>query len=946
MGATNASSSARRASLDQSQSQPSPSSTDASTTNPPRRNSSPKDQTRDSHSAKPPRRINRTAPSLRRNAACLPCRRRRIKCDAGKPFCSSCCKTYLFLKRTHPDAERDAAGVPCVYEPDPEEDEMLLVAGVKRKVEEEKAKDELIRDLQARVANLESGHGPSIPPGPSYNHPSYPTSTPSQSTSYPTFQVQFTPSDNSSFTNALPPQAYPGDPPPFQGAISTDEYTEGAQHGAGGGTLGEESGKVNDPMLDMFWPGWPPTLPVPAVVEHLVETFFSSVPCIPFIFNRQDFLFRLSLPPIHPLFPQRSLLHAICAVASRYSLAVKTLPIEDYINLEDYDARTMHGRGCWIEVRDMLCFSERNARHAVATMNYHHIGGRGLLDTCQALLVFNYWCQTTCRWMEGWMNVGAACRLASCLGLFSSLSYHHPHCPDSHSPSSSPHHRAPTPVVQQSILGPPATAAEREERLATAWMAFCQDSEAAVSSGWVNQLGTEELSIPFPASRADRWSEGPIPENVQTYHSPDLHIAHPVPDAFVLLIKGQILLSRVGVLVRRYRRMSPEEKEATRESVEFGGIEKDIQHLRHSWPAALKDPVQYMNGYQKQIDADLISAHLLPPTAAILLHEPFADLSDPACPSALNLLHESKGCLKVVFEMCNNSAAISYSVSAIAPWFLYTAARTLLLFYRRALATSDLKKVLEYHNEIAAVRTVMAALSVRNAMAARYSTLLSMTIRALEEETIGHTVINGDFSSAFPFTPFSSASNKGTAGESLGIIPAQDDSQPAAGLMSNHPDGIFFKDHIQLRGMWRLRDGPPGAAGVGVGSGGMFGEARGAREEEARLEDVMDEKRGFLASKRRRFSDVLGGAKAELARSSVSSAPGGLSLDGTINLPPPHPSFSPSSVASSAFASAASVAGYPALLGDGMADLSAGLMGAASAGGAWSEQLGREWAGR
>ncbi|ODO00545.1 hypothetical protein L198_02864 [Cryptococcus wingfieldii CBS 7118] len=694
-------------------SNPSPSSTEAS--NAPRRDSDSKDQ---GQGSKPPRKINRTAPSLKRNAACLPCRRRRIKCDAGKPFCSSCSKTYLFLRRTHPDAERDAAGVPCVYEPDPDEDEVLLAAGTKRKAEEEKAKDDLIRDLQARVgefssayrstyanaftANLESNRGPSNQPGPSY----YPTQTPLQSSAYPTFDIQFTPSDNSSFTNSLPAQAYPNDPPPFQGAISSDEYTDGAQNGTGGGTLGEESGKVNDPMLDMFWPGWPPTLPAQKLTMYSVETFFSSVPCIPFIFNRQDFLFRLSLPPIHPLFPQRSLLHAICAVASRYSLAVKTLPIEDYINLEDYDARTMHGRGCWIEVQDMLCFSERNARHAVATMNYHHIGGRGLLDTCQALLVFNYWCQTTCRWMEGWMNIGAACRLATCLGLFSSLSYHHP---PPHPPAdpASPFPRPQTPVVQQSILGPPRTEAEREERLATAWMAFCQDSEAAVSSGWVNQLGVEELTIPFPASRADRWSERPIPENVQTYHSTDINISHPVPDAFVLLIKGQILLSRVGVFIRRYRRLSMDEKETVRESSEFREIEKDIQHIRYSWPAGLKDPVQYMNGYQKQIDADLISAHLLPPTAAILLHEPFADLSDPACPSARKLLHESKGCLKVVFEMCNNSAAISYSVSAIAPWFLYTAARTLLLFYRRALATSDLKKVVEYHNEIAAVRQVL-----------------------------------------------------------------------------------------------------------------------------------------------------------------------------------------------------------------------------------------------
>ncbi|ODO00544.1 hypothetical protein L198_02863 [Cryptococcus wingfieldii CBS 7118] len=236
----------------------------------------------------------------------------------------------------------------------------------------------------------------------------------------------------------------------------------------------------------------------------------------------------------------------------------------------------------------------------------------------------------------------------------------------------------------------------------------------------------------------------------------------------------------------------------------------------------------------------------------------------------------------------------------------------------------------------------MAALSVRNAMAARYSTLLSMTIRALEEETIGHTVINGDFSSSFPFTPFSSASNKGQAGESLGIIPAQDDSHPAAGLMSNHPDGIFFKDHIQLRGMGRMRDVPPGTGGLA----GVFGDGR-AVEEEARLEDVMDEKRGFLGGKRRRYSEAGGGS--EYGRSSVSSVPG-VPLSGKTNtqpLPHNHPAFSPSSVSSTTMPTAVSVTAYPVPPAVGVADLSGRPVdGGGSAGGAWSEQMGRDWPGK
>jgi hypothetical protein len=64
------------------------------------------------------RKLNRSQHQLKRNAACLPCRRRRIKCDAAKPHCGSCVRSFQFLQRTNPDQERDERGVQCGYEED------------------------------------------------------------------------------------------------------------------------------------------------------------------------------------------------------------------------------------------------------------------------------------------------------------------------------------------------------------------------------------------------------------------------------------------------------------------------------------------------------------------------------------------------------------------------------------------------------------------------------------------------------------------------------------------------------------------------------------------------------------------------------------------------------------------------------------------------------------
>lgn len=100
----------------------------------------------------PPRKLNRSGQQLKRNAACLPCRRRRIKCDAGRPHCSSCEKSYNFLKKTQPDDEKDDGGIRCWY--DTEVDEQPVISVKRKKIDdgnENDPKDEMIKELEAKV---------------------------------------------------------------------------------------------------------------------------------------------------------------------------------------------------------------------------------------------------------------------------------------------------------------------------------------------------------------------------------------------------------------------------------------------------------------------------------------------------------------------------------------------------------------------------------------------------------------------------------------------------------------------------------------------------------------------------------------------------------------------------------------------------------------------------
>ncbi|ORX39776.1 hypothetical protein BD324DRAFT_233779 [Kockovaella imperatae] len=71
-------------------------------------------------------------------------------------------------------------------------------------------------------------------------------------------------------------------------------------------------------LLDLFWPGWPASLPEPHIVNDLVEAFFDLVPNIPRLLHRSRFLARLALPPTHPNFPHPAMIHAICASAASW----------------------------------------------------------------------------------------------------------------------------------------------------------------------------------------------------------------------------------------------------------------------------------------------------------------------------------------------------------------------------------------------------------------------------------------------------------------------------------------------------------------------------------------------------------------------------------------------------------------------------------------------------
>ncbi|WVQ86138.1 hypothetical protein IAT38_008306 [Cryptococcus sp. DSM 104549] len=775
------------------------------------------------------RKLNRVHPQLKRNSACLPCRRRRIKCDAGKPHCASCTRSFHFLARTHPDEERDAKGVQCFYdddalEPDhsPEEEQDEEAAGraggpkgVKRKatVEDEDPR-EVIRKLEEQVASLQKSLSNSAAPSAPHPAPAPASSmpagfTPANHTPFsPIFDLRSDPTlwtgppqsareiiddmvSSSNFTsgpsaaadsfglggepswvdprngNAGPSAATAQGLPPGGSRLDTFPPT-----GAGYDALDGEAGKVGGQFLDLLWPGWPPTLPTPTMLDHLVETFFTMVPSVPRVLNRQSFLLRLALPPTHPDFPHRALLHAICAAASRYSAAVSVRSVADGIKLATEQAQQAKGKGFDPDIASETCFSDRNAMYAFEFIKYNHVNARGLFDILQAIIILGHWSQSNSRWMDGWVMIGAGTRLAICLGLLGEANDNEPSA-----------------QLRRSVLGPPKDDVEREERRAAMYYMLCYDVTTSASSGWASTLPVDELTTRLPSTRVDFDKGGEIEQNRQNYHSPDLFYQHPVADSFVMLVKGKILLGRVGKFVRRTRQMEVEERLFAKDIPEFRQLDGDIAAFNLTFPPSLRDPVQYLKGYAKGVDADLISAHLVPHIAAILLHEPFADLNNPTCASAARLLTEARACLNVVYLIVSSNADISY---------LFTATRALLLFYQRALESGEGQSAVTFHSEISVFKMAFSALSSRFSMGARHLMMIDMMMRHIEEEVLGQPIVDGNFSAL---------SNPARNGPFTVSLPANGPSvihgfvsyQGRSGVPETHPDGMIVSELARAR---------------------------------------------------------------------------------------------------------------------------------------------------
>lgn len=262
-----------------------------------------------------------------RHQACHRCRRRKLKCDGGNP-CSPCQRAHAYEVRVRPSAA--PAEPSCVYDhPD------LVAEGPKGLIghlESEIAKlRELLEAANARLERCTCGAAASAPTNiPRPGAPSALMIGRSQhSSSSATSQLALEHShvapdlrhDGVMASNRVPNLALSS---PSSGAFSTPNNLRNIGGLPTPSILTFDSSSfladgIGTVTFDLFPSAWPPNLPPPAVLYHLVETFFASVPLASRLIHKPTFMVALQQLPTSLDFPHLALLHAICGLASLYS---------------------------------------------------------------------------------------------------------------------------------------------------------------------------------------------------------------------------------------------------------------------------------------------------------------------------------------------------------------------------------------------------------------------------------------------------------------------------------------------------------------------------------------------------------------------------------------------------------------------------------------------------
>ncbi|WVQ97615.1 hypothetical protein IAU59_004729 [Kwoniella sp. CBS 9459] len=670
-----------------------------------------------------------TLAPLKRNHACLQCKKRKVKCDAVKPTCSPCLRSHAHAVRS---AHRNGTAPPtltCSYAeegaPDaspPEESAApkkkksmpsdkpsgSTAAGSKRQHTEQGTRESVDVEkeaLKAKIAELEARLSAMSPPssvkdigGPfDVDGSRRSSNTQPKSTTFETFDFGETrPHVNSTINSA---NKNLNDSPnwdipiiPIGNDISSNDVP--LPEGLGGDFTGLDD-------LFMVPLGWPKHLPLPFMLEHLIETFFNYVPQTPRMLHRGSLLSRIKLPPSSPDFPFPGLLHAICAAASNYTAWVNNLAPHlleeavqrhlnmgiDLVHIEDFGLAQAQAAHQTVDVFTSMCIMG---------------GGQHLVQVAQTCILVGDVYFAKGFPMKGWIMSSQPSRILAVLELGN---------------------RNSRKSFKEPMLAQPKTDQEREQRLITLWMAFVIDSGFAVNSGWAPSMQLKDARCNLPTSTA-HWASpsGVMDVNPQYPDSPDIYYSHPVEDSFVFVVKGSMLMSQAAQWLREWhqRQRVPGDDMTGMHTDSFKTIMHRIEAFTSTIPVALKNIYRMMDNNSSAtqptsgFDANLLSIHIIPNIAICLLHEPFLQWS-PYDPATVVSQKAYDSVMNVLYLIPSN-LDVTLILTPFLAFSLYTLGRFTVDFIHNAAKLGQYQLVAKYSADLKNLQNLLERYGQRHAL--------------------------------------------------------------------------------------------------------------------------------------------------------------------------------------------------------------------------------------
>ncbi|TDL28499.1 hypothetical protein BD410DRAFT_227200 [Rickenella mellea] len=669
---------------------------------------------------------------LKRNQACHQCRRRKLKCDANRP-CSTCVRSHRNAVNHAPNPA-EVPQLECTFDEVPEEavptptkmartrmEKMeSRISELESLLQQERANNTKSRSHSTATFNTSRLEGQWEALSPAEAVPEIKTS--GRTVSDMAIGELENPSENMNISPTTTPARFEFK---FGGVMSvTNLESSSPQISSETNSTGKtefngspQSSAVNQ----LYWPHWPEGLPAPALLHHLVEMFFAFHPHAGLLFHAPTFMASLMLPSSHPNFPLVSILHAICAVGSMYTVAVPQPPRPDFTQIPP-DELFNNRHKARMGITDS--FGEKQAKLAMLTLNISSSFGERLFECLQANVVVNWFYYSHAKWSELFMSSARALRSLVPLGINM--------CPPFHSISKV--------LRTPSIIPPAQTVVEDEMRRNTFWLAYCGERLHSCGHGWASCLDDQDISQLLPVRR-DQFEEGTLvpPHQRQWAHTADVLLRHCAEqtDSFILYVKASMLLSKVKTFNLRFRTRNfagdpdmtvlpgtPDLQEENGQRIDpratkaFQSIDKLVETFVENFPRGFNDAV-----VNNLVDTHLFTACVAPHIARIMLHDPHANLKRVRCSSRQRILEAARAVLQHTYSVQSTSFDLTLSDNFIAfAWHM--TGRVLVRFLKSAKDENDHTAIKTFRTELEFIRIALANVGERLPLAYRYAKML------------------------------------------------------------------------------------------------------------------------------------------------------------------------------------------------------------------------------